>query len=105
MSECNIKVMPGPCKHETEIKATLTDEWKVVFEVTSKCSSVMRLAEALGEMDPMKNLSVKMGETEVYTKANDTIPHTACPVPCAMIKAIEVASDMGIKRDVIFEIR
>ncbi|MGI5964269.1 MAG: DUF6951 family protein [Candidatus Methanomethylophilaceae archaeon] len=105
MGECNIRVLPGVCKLDTTIKATVTDDWKVVFQVESDCPSVMKLAEALGEMDPMKNLDTKIGETEVYLKANDTIAHTACPVPCAMIKAIEVASDMGLKRDVVIEIR
>ena len=42
---------------------------------------------------------------EYYRGADDTIKHTACPVPCAMIKAIEVASDMGLKRDVLIEIK
>ena len=105
MGECNIDVHPGVCKLKTNIKATLNDEWQVVFDVESDCPNVMKLAEMLGPMDPMKNICVKFSESDVYRGADDTIKHTACPVPCAMIKAIEVASDMGLKRDVLIAIK
>ncbi len=45
-----------------------------------------------------------MLETDIYKWASETLPHAACPVPCAMIKAVEVASDMGVKRDVEIKI-
>lgn len=106
MSECNVDVQPGVCRLKTKIKAITNDEWKVVFEIESECPSVCKLAALLEEpLDPMKNINVKISESDVYKAADDTILHTACPVPCALIKAIEVASDLGIKRDVIIEIR
>lgn len=105
MSECNIDVQPGVCRLKTIIKATTNDEWKVIFEIESDCPNVCKLAAKLGPLDPMKNINVKFSESDVYRAADETLPHTACPVPCALVKAIEVASDLGIKRDVIIEIR
>ncbi len=105
MSECNIDIRPGVCKLRTKIKATMNDEMKVVFDVESDCADVMRLAETLGSVDPFQNICVKFSESDVYRAADNTLNHTACPVPCAFIKAIEVASDMGLKGDVIIEIK
>lgn len=105
MSECNIDVQPGACRLKTKIKATMNNDCKVVFEIESECSSVCKLAALLGPLDPIKNIDAKFLECDVYIAANETIPHTACPVPCALMKAVEVASDLGLKRDVIIEIR
>lgn len=105
MSECNIDIQPGVCKLRTKIKAVTNDEWKVIFEVESDCPNVRKLASSLGPLDPMQNVGVKFTESDIYKMADDAIAHTACPVPCAFLKAIEVASDMGLKRDVIIEIR
>jgi hypothetical protein len=105
MTECNIEVQPGVCKLRTKIKAVTNDEWKVVFEVESDCPSVRKMASSLGPIDPMQNVGVKLSESDIYRKADESIAHTACPVPCAFLKAIEVASDMGLKRDVTIEIK
>jgi hypothetical protein len=105
MSECNIDVQPGVCRLRTKIKAVTNDEWKVVFEVESECPNVRKMASSLGPLDPMQNVGVKLSESDIYKKADETIVHTACPVPCAFLKAIEVASDMGLKRDVTIEIK
>ncbi len=105
MSECNIDVQPGVCRLRTKIKATINDEWKVVFVIESECQSVRKLADILGPLDPMKNVNVRFSDSDIYKAADETIPHTACPVPCALAKALEVAADLGIKRDVIIEIR
>ncbi len=105
MSECNIDVQPGVCRLKTKIKAIMNDDCKVVFEIESECSSVCKLAALLEPLDPMKNIVAKFSECDVYIAADDTIPHTSCPIPCALMKALEVASDLGLKRDVIIEIR
>ncbi|MGI6471720.1 MAG: DUF6951 family protein [Candidatus Methanomethylophilaceae archaeon] len=105
MSECNIDIQPGVCKLKTKIKATMNDDMRVVFDVESDCADITRLAETLGSVDPFQNICVKFSESEVYRAADDIINHTACPVPCAFMKAIEVASGMGLKADVIIEIK
>lgn len=105
MSECNIDVQPGVCRLRTRIKATMNEDMKVIFDVESDCADIMKLADSLGPLDPLKNVCVKFSESDIYRKADDIITHTACPVPCAFVKAIEVASDLGLKRDVIIEIK
>jgi hypothetical protein len=105
MGECNIDVQPGVCKLKTKIKAVMNEDMRVVFEVESDCPNIMKLAKALDSVDPMQNLFVKISESDVYRKADEVIPHTACPLPCAFMKAIEVAADMGLKQDVIIEIK
>jgi hypothetical protein len=45
-----------------------------------------------------------MNETVIYKWASERLPHAACPVPCALVKAVEVAGDLGLKRAVKIEI-
>ena len=41
-----------------------------------------------------------MIQNPVYITASEHLNHSACPVACATLKAIEVAADLGLKRDV-----
>jgi hypothetical protein len=45
-----------------------------------------------------------MTKSEIYMLSSEAIPHTACPVPCGIIKAIEVAGGLGLKRDVTIKV-
>ncbi len=41
-----------------------------------------------------------INENPIYVCAGQHLPHSACPVPCALIKGLEVASGLGLKKDV-----
>ena len=50
---------------------------------------------------PYTEVESEFHKSEIYKLAQEThIPHTACPVPSAMIKAVEVAGGLGLKRDI-----
>ena len=106
MGACKVEVDPGACKMKTVIVCKPSDDMmSVVFEVQTDCKFVKRYLENLPkDINPYTTLESPMGESVLYTAANGTLNHSACPIPCAMIKAMEVASDMGIKRDVKFTI-
>lgn len=89
---------------EAVINAEMNDDGLIVLKVESKCPYVMKLAEALGPIDFMAEMNGPINMSSVYSKAGTTLPHIACPLPCAMIKSLEVASGMGLKRDVTMKI-
>ena len=52
-------------------------------------------------MSPYAEVEAEFSKSTIYQLANDAIPHTACPVPSAMVKALEVAGDLGLKREAV----
>lgn len=91
----------GVCKMKTYITAKPNEMGMVELEVKSDCPNILKLTWKLEPISPYAEVESEFYKSEIYKLAQETpIPHTACPVPSAMIKAIEVAGDLGLKRDV-----
>ena len=58
------------------------------------------LAERLTSVAVLQEMRKSMPETAVYQAAGEARLHTACPVPCAALKAIEVAAGLALPADV-----
>ncbi len=95
----------GVCKMKTVIRAVQSDDMMVGISIDSDCHNILKMSWGIKSINPYTEIESKICETDVYKRANETLPHAACPVPCAIIKAVEVASDMGIKRDATITIR
>ena len=105
MTDCKVEVDPGVCKMKTVIVAkTAEDMMSITFEITSDCPHVQKLAASVQDVDPYSTIDMPVNENPIYVCAGGCLPHAACPVPCAMVKATEVASDLGLKRDVVIKI-
>lgn len=105
MANCTVTVDPGVCRMNTVIVAKPSDDMTTVeFEVRSECSYVTKLAEGLGAVSPYEAMGVPLVESPIYAATSGIIPHVACPVPCAMTKAMEAAADLGLKRNVTIRI-
>jgi hypothetical protein len=88
----------------TIIKAKMNEEGYVELDIDSQCPNVLRMSWGLEPEFAFCVVEAPMNTTQIYRLASEEIPHAACPVPSAMIKAVEVAGDMGIKRDVSIKI-
>ena len=104
MTDCKVTVDAGVCKMVTVIKASLNENGEVVTAIESDCPNIIRLSWALKPEFAFCVVEAPMNTTQVYKIASEEIPHTACPVPSAIIKAIEVAGELGLKRDVSIKI-
>ena len=100
MTDCKICVDAGVCKMKTTITAKTNDMGLVELDIKSDCPKVLKMSWGLEPMSPYAEVEAKFSESTIYKLADNTIPHTACPVPGAMVKALEVAGDIGLKRDV-----
>lgn len=105
MPDCKVEVDPGVCKMHTVIVAKMgEDMMSVVFEVESDCPHVKKMAQSLEPVEPYSNVGGPIDKNPIYTCAGANLPHSACPVPCAFVKGMEVASDLGLMRDVNIKI-
>ncbi len=102
--ECTVKVDAGVCKRITTIHAKENDMGLIELSIESDCPDVLRMTWIMEPVSPYTEVEAEMCETEIYKWASRTLPHAACPVPCGVMKAVEVAGDLGLKRNVTIEI-
>jgi hypothetical protein len=90
---------------KTVITATENpDTGMVDIDIQSDCSNILKMSWSVKSICPYTEVEAAMCETEIYKIASETVPHAACPVPCGVIKAIEVAGGLGLKRDVSIKV-
>lgn len=95
-----VEVKPGVCQFITRIQAQGDDAFQVSFEISSDCAQIQALAAQLGDLSALAELGRSIVETTPYRLAAACRVHAACPVPSALMKAIEVASGMALPADV-----
>ena len=98
-----VTVVPGPCNLITKITATSEDMSMANIEISSSCDAVMKLAENIKTVDALVEVFSKFDTSIIYKEAN-VLPHLACPVPSAIIKAVEVACGLALPCDVTMKI-
>ena len=99
MSDCRVLVDAGVCKMKTLITAEANEIGLIELKIKSECPNILRMSWSLQPMSPYAEVEAEFHKSEIYRLANESIPHTACPVPCGMVKALEVAGDLGLKRE------
>ena len=97
--ECKVCVDGGVCKMKTLITAKDNGMGLIQIDIKSDCPNVLKMSWKLEPMSPYSEVEAEFAKSEIYKLANDAVPHTACPVPAGMVKALEVAGDLGLKRD------
>jgi len=101
MTDVNITVDAGACRFKTFIQASVQDDLSVKFTVRSECPNVKNLALMLDIVDAMDVVADRITDNVLMKKCSEFIPHPACPIPCALVKACEVASDLAVKKDAV----
>ena len=96
-------VNPGICGFDAIIEAKRAG-LIVNLSISSKCESIMALADILTEVS-LQEFADRTVFTDnvVFKKANLCIHHRACPIPCAILKAIEAELGLALKKKVTIE--
>lgn len=104
--ECTVTVMAGVCAMTTKIHAKMNDDMSVTLEIETDCPQIKKglEAEPIPVGMPWDEVGVPMIESGIYKWASEHLRHTACPVPCCVIKAIEAAGGLGLKKDPVIKI-
>ena len=101
MTDCRVCVDAGVCKMRTLITAKDNGMGLIELDIKSDCPNILKMSWKLEPMSPYAEVEAEFSKSTIYQLANDAIPHTACPVPSAMVKALEVAGDLGLKREAV----
>ncbi len=97
-----VQTDPGICGLPSTIKSLSEDMQNVKIEIDSKCPDIMKMAEKIKEVNAMQEVFGKIGENAIYTAAKEHCKHVACPVPAAIVKAVEAAAGLALPKDVSF---
>ncbi len=101
-----VKVKSGACGFVSHIRADKVNKREVRIEIESDCESVGDLGFILQEIGPlgMKDIISKgHNGNRVLKAASEKLPHSACPVSVAILKACEVELGLAVPRPVSIE--
>ena len=94
-----LEVDPGICAFTCLIYAFKDEKYTVRFEIQSDCDQIQNLARDLGQVG-MKDLFLPMSRNPIFQSAEKSQCHLACPIPCSLVKAAEVALGLALPKKV-----
>ena len=99
-----VAVDAGICGHKMAITAEKTDGYKARIAIESDCPHVQKIAPEPLEVDALRQIGLRGGLPPLLAAAYASCAHAACPVPSALIKAVEVAAGLALPGDVTMKI-
>jgi len=94
-----VTVDPGICGFVTTVEVDKITKQKVKVVINSECENAARLGELLIEIDKW-TVFKHHEDSEIYQAASNCHLHITCPIPIAVLKAIEVETGLALPRDV-----
>lgn len=94
-----VEVDPGVCRMNATVEVTKVEKRKFKVAVTSECKMIAKMGDLLGEID-LKDVMKPHTESLVYQSASQCRLHLACPVPMAVLKAIEVEAGLALPKSI-----
>ena len=104
MGKAEINVDPGICGLKSNIKIESEDMMSATAVIESDCPDIVKIGENLKEIDVMKEVFAKVGDSSIYQLGKKFCKHGTCPVPGAILKGVEVACSLALPKDVHIEI-
>jgi hypothetical protein len=99
-----VRVDPGICGFCCEIRASSPQRRVArISLIDSNCKNIQRLSAGIGEV-AMADLFLPLCRNPVLMAAEKAGCHAACPVPTALIKAVEAAMGLAIPKSVFIDI-
>ena len=97
----------GICGFNTRVTAEALPDGQIELRVTSDCPSVQCLAAGLAAVDPLREITYRGEAPAILAAARALLPHPACVVPSALLKAVEVAAGLALPApaSIVFEDR
>jgi hypothetical protein len=104
MIMAKVIVNPGICGFVSSVEAHSEDGQIVSIQLKSGCSGIKDMESDLQSLDSFSEVLGKYGASKVFQSAAAHCPHPACPIPIAILKAIEVECNLALPKAVGMEI-
>ena len=95
-------VNSGACGFTVTITAEKGKHRKVLIALETPCEMVQKMLADIATVDQRVTLT-GFRDNPVYLSAAKHLRHVACPVPSAILKAIEVEAGLNVPKDVRIE--
>jgi hypothetical protein len=95
-----VVVDPGICGMTTTIEVVSLPAHKVRVTIVSDCEMVSKMGEQLKELDWPSLWRQRGNGYDIYQAALQCERHITCPVPVAILKAIEAEAGLALPKDV-----
>ena len=95
-------VNAGSCGYTVSIGVEKDTARKYRLDMVTECKHVRKLGETLTLLDRMDALK-PISSNPVYIAAAASLKHAACPIPSAILKALEVEAGLNVPKDVEFK--
>lgn len=93
------RIEAGICGFVTTVR-TSSEGSTMRVEIESDCEHIRKLATALTEVDPFREVTFRGEGPLTLALARKHCAHAACPVPTGVLKAIEVEAGLALPKDV-----
>ena len=99
-----VVVKAGACGFTSVIKVEKGQERMFDIAVESGCAMVQKMAAEIASLG-RRDALVGILNNPVYLAGGRHLKHAACPVPSAVLKALEVEAGLNVKKDatIVFE--
>ncbi len=94
----NVVVNSGACGFTVTITAEKGKDKKIAISLNTDCEMVRKMLADIALVDHRVTLT-GFRDNPVYLSAAKHLKHAACPVPSAILKAIEVEAGLNVSRD------
>jgi tRNA threonylcarbamoyladenosine modification (KEOPS) complex Cgi121 subunit len=95
-------VNSGACGYTVTITAEKGKEKKIAISLDTACEMVQKMLLDIAVVDHRVTLT-GFRDNPVYVSAAKHLKHAACPVPSAILKAIETEAGLNVPKDVRIE--
>lgn len=95
-----VVVDAGACGVVSRIEVERTEKHKVTVRLQSRCKQISQLTVEISEVDFMDILQAPFGRNQVVLSGSRCKLHPSCPIPTAVIKAVEAELGMAVKKNI-----
>ncbi len=98
------KINAGICGFTTIVNVESEDLQMANIKIQTNCPSLKAMEGDPIEVDCFVECFGKIGEGEVFDWCRKYCKHAACPVPTGILKAVEIACEIALPKEVKIEI-
>ncbi|MFC1467476.1 DUF6951 family protein [Verrucomicrobiota bacterium] len=92
------EIHPGRCEHVAKVRVQMLENDLCSVELESECHQMQLLASRVAVVNP--DDEINQGSSRILAQACRCCHHTSCPIPVALIRAVEIESGMDLSGDI-----